>query len=184
MKVLVAYASRYGATQGIAERIGEELTQAGVDAEVRAVRSVSGVDGYDAFVVGSALYMAHWEKDGLTFVRRNAAALAAKPVWLFSSGPVGTGSTDANGRDVRANAGPQELAEITAATHPRDHHVFFGALTLSKLRGMHRALAKLPAARKLFIEGDFRDWDEIASWTRVIAADLAETRAAATPAPA
>jgi len=90
MRVLVAYASRHGATQGIAERIGETLRAAGVEAEVQPAASVKRAAGYDAYVIGSAAYMFHWLKDAVGFVRRNRAALAGKPVWLFSSGPLGT----------------------------------------------------------------------------------------------
>jgi menaquinone-dependent protoporphyrinogen oxidase len=79
MHVLVAYASRHGATQGIAERIARTLQEAGVDAEARPAATIKSVAGYDAFVIGSAAYMFHWEKDASSLVRRNRAALAGKP---------------------------------------------------------------------------------------------------------
>ena len=63
MHVLVAYASRHGATQGIAERIAQTLEKSGVTAEARPAATIKGVAGYDAFVIGSAAYMLHWEKD-------------------------------------------------------------------------------------------------------------------------
>jgi len=64
MHILVAYASRHGATQGIAERIAETLRSAGLDAEALPVASVKSVAGYDAFVIGSAAYMFRWLKEG------------------------------------------------------------------------------------------------------------------------
>ena len=54
MLILVAYATRHGATQGIAERIAERLRTAGLDAEVRPATDVRDPSGYDAFVVGGA----------------------------------------------------------------------------------------------------------------------------------
>ena len=63
MKVLVAYATRHGATGGIAERIGSTLRQRGLDATVRPAAEVRDVDPYDAFVIGSAAYMFHLLKE-------------------------------------------------------------------------------------------------------------------------
>jgi len=177
--VLVAYASCYGATRGIAERIAETLTSQGRPAEVHSVDDTADLGRYDAFVIGSALCMFHWRKEAVRFVRRNGDALARRPVWLFSSGPLGTEQTDAQGRDVHTTAGPKELDELVAATHASEHRVFFGAFAFDKLRGMHRVVVKsMPALRKVFAEGDFRDWPEIETWAASIAYALA-----AAPAP-
>ena len=100
MSVLVAYASRHGATQGIAERIADRLRQDGVTAEALPANQVQDLAPYDACVVGSAAYMFHWLADANRFVQRNRHELAARPLWLFSSGPLGDGP----GR--RQGAGP------------------------------------------------------------------------------
>ena len=126
MHVLVTYASRHGATQGIAERIGETLRANGLDAETRPAASVGNASTYDAFVVGSAAYMEHWLKDAKSFVDRNRDVLAVRPVWLFSSGPIGPDPVDKNGVDQKVAAIPKEAPELVAAVHARDHHVFFG----------------------------------------------------------
>jgi menaquinone-dependent protoporphyrinogen oxidase len=94
-------------------------------------------------------------------------------VWLFSSGPLGTEPVDAQGRDLTVAAEPKEIAEFTGAIHPRGHRVFFGVLDPGRLGLGERALRKLPAARALMPEGDFRDWAQIEAWARVIAGDLA-----------
>jgi menaquinone-dependent protoporphyrinogen oxidase len=127
MLVLVAYASRHGATQGIAERIADRLCKAGLEAEARSVSDVREVGGYDAVVVGSAAYMYRWLGEATRFVRHNRAGLAARPVWLFSSGPLGTDSVDAKGRDLLATSEPKEFAELRTALRPRGEQVFFGA---------------------------------------------------------
>ena len=174
MHVLVAYASRHGATQGIAERIAQTLQAAGVAAEARPAASVKGLAGYDAFVIGSAAYMFHWEKDAVELVRRNRAALAGKPVWLFSSGPLGTEALDAKGRDQKVAAVPKEVPELLGAVGARDHRVFFGAYEKDrKLIGLaERFVSVMPAAREALPEGDFRDWPEIEAWAAGIARDL------------
>ena len=86
MSVLVVYASKHGATRGIAGRIAASLRTAGCQAEVRSVKDTGDLAAYDAFVIGSAAYEFHWRKEATEFVRRNREVLAARPVWLFSSG--------------------------------------------------------------------------------------------------
>jgi menaquinone-dependent protoporphyrinogen oxidase len=172
--ILVAYASKHGATQEIAERIAERLAAAGQQAEARPVQAAGALGGYDAFVVGSAAYSMHWLKEATEFVRRNRAVLADQPVWLFSSGPLGTKATDAKGQDLRTAAEPREIAEFQAAIHPRAHRVFFGALDPGTLGFAERSLRRLPAARAVLPEGDFRDWAEIDAWAGSIAHDLAQ----------
>lgn len=174
MSTLVVYASKHGATQGIAERIAAKLGEAGQKAEARPVGAVDHLSGYDAFVVGSAVYAAHWQKEASAFVQRNRTVLASRPVWLFSSGPLGTEATDAQGRDLTAAAEPKEIAEFEAAIGPKGHRVFFGALDPGKLGFSERAIRKLPAARTMLPEGDFRDWTEIDAWASGIAHELAE----------
>jgi len=76
MKVLVAYASKYGATKGIAERIGEGLKRRGLEVDVSECKDSRDESGYDAYVVGSAAYAFNWRKDARKFVTRNAEVLA------------------------------------------------------------------------------------------------------------
>lgn len=171
MKVLVVYASKYGSTEGIAERIALVLNRSGHEATaVRAARATPAEA--DAYVIGSALYMFSWLKEARDFVLDNASVLATRPVWLFSSGPVGTQTTDAQGRDVRQTAGPRDLAELETATKARDHRVFFGVFDHTKLTVGHRVIYAMPALKKILPDGDFRDWPEIEAWAETIAAAL------------
>ncbi|MGZ3631124.1 MAG: flavodoxin domain-containing protein [Candidatus Limnocylindrales bacterium] len=172
MTTLVAYASKHGATEGIAERIGEKLRAAGLSADVRPVRGTADPSRYDAFVIGSAAYYGRWQKEAVDFVRRNRTLLADHPVWLFSSGPLGRATTDAQGRDLRVVAEPREIAEFRDSIAPRDHRIFFGALDHGRLGLTESLVALLPGGRNLLPEGDFRDWHEIGAWANGIAAAL------------
>lgn len=180
MTVLVAYASRHGATRGIAERIAERLRAGGLGAEVRDVSEVRDIAGYDAFVIGSAAYMFHWLKEATGFVKRNRAVLASRPVWLFSSGPVGTDTVDDEGRDVLVASEPKEFAELRAMLHPRGDRVFFGAWDPSApaVGFAERLVRLMPAARDAMPSGDFRDWPVIEAWADSIAAELTAPAAA------
>ena len=177
MKAVVVYASKYGSTRGIAEFIAEKLRQAGTKAEVRHVGEVQNPGDYDAFVIGSAVYMMHWLKEATEFVTKNRALLANRPVWLFSSGPLGTQTRDAQGQDLRTVSEPKEIAESRELIKPRDHRVFFGALDSGKLGFGHRMIRMLPAGRNLLPEGDFRDWQDVDAWAESIANELAQGRA-------
>ena len=173
MRILVAYSSKHGATLGIAERIADGLSVAGHDADARAAAGVRDAADYDAYVIGSAAYLGHWQKDAANFLRRNASLLAAHPTWLFSSGPLGSQQADAQGRDPRVAAEPKEIPEFRELISPRDHRVFFGALDPGALGLRDRVIRTLPAGRALLPEGDFRDWQEIDGWVEDIAAELA-----------
>jgi len=98
---------------------------------------------------------------------QNRSVLASRPVWLFSSGPL---DSDVSTNDPKLE--PKEIAEFRDAINPRDHRVFFGALDSSKLGFAHRMTWKLPAARAVLPEGDFRDWKDIEAWASSIAQAL------------
>ena len=182
MRMLVAYASRHGATQGIAERVAEVLAAAGQSVEARAVEDVDDLADHDAFVIGSAVYMFHWLKPMCRFLRHNRKVLAERPVWLFSSGPLGTETTDAQGRDVLEVSAAKEAKEVEAAIHPRGHRVFFGAYSTGKPIGLaERFVARIPAARDAMPEGDFRDWEAIEAWAGDIALELEGIASSETP---
>ena len=174
MRVLVAYASRHGATAGIAERIAAALTAAGVSAEARAVEDVKNVEPYDAVVLGGAAYMFHWLKSAVAFSRRHRKELAARPVWLFSSGPLGADLVDKDGKNVLETTRPKEFDELTKLLHPRGEQVFFGAYDPdAPAVGLgERFVQHVPAARAALPAGDFRDWPAIDAWAAQIAAEL------------
>lgn len=181
--VLVAYASKHGATRQIAERIAATLTASGQAAVAQPVETVDDVAGYSAFVIGGAAYYGHWLKPVTKFVRAHTSALAYRPVWLFSSGPLSTGTADEHGRDLREAATPKELDELREATGARGHRVFFGALDPDGLTLPERAVRRLPAGGDLLPEGDFRDWEDIDVWARGIARELSSSGASVDPAP-
>lgn len=174
MNVLVAHASRHGATAGIADRIAARLNELGIGAESHPVTDVSDAGRYDAFVIGSAAYMFHWLKEANRFVKRHRQLLADRPLWLFSSGPLGTDMIDADGQDVLVSARPKEFEELEAMLSPRGTMVFFGALNRSAppIGLAERFLQKLPANTDGLPEGDFRDWEAIDAWADEIASAL------------
>lgn len=177
MKVLVAYASKYGATEGIARRIGETLGKSGLEVDVRSCKGLDSASGYDAYVVGSATYEFNWRKAARRFVKRNAEELAAKPTWLFASGPLGTEEVDKDGNDVLKGAEPKQFAQYEELIHPRGTQVFRGAYDHDRIRGADRLIVWMPAIRDIMPEGDYREWDAIDAWASTIASELAAASA-------
>jgi menaquinone-dependent protoporphyrinogen oxidase len=178
MNVLVAYASRHGATQGIAERIAQTLERAGLEVSLRSVENAESVEGFDAYVIGSAAYMGGWLGSATAFVRHHEDVLATHPVWTFSSGPVGCEPVDAKGRDQIEAAVPKEFAEFARTIRPRAQQVFFGAYDPNAAPAglaeglMARFMRLAPAVREALPAGDFRDWPAIEAWANGIATEL------------
>jgi menaquinone-dependent protoporphyrinogen oxidase len=174
-RVLVAYATHHGTTREIAERIAVSLNKGGLRASAQEVTDTGDLDGYDAFVVGSAIYAFRWLKEANDFVIRNRQVLSTHPVWLFSSGPLGTSTVDARGQDVRQ--WPREVGVLSDLVNGRDHRIFFGAYdpTAKPIGLIERITRASPEAREQLTPGDFRDWDEIDAWASSIVEQLAGT---------
>lgn len=186
MKVLVAYATRHGATRGIAERLAQAIERRGLDVTLQPAETADPA-GYDAFIIGSAAYMGHWLKDAADFVRRHRGLFATRPVWLFSSGPIGTEMVDEKGRDVLETGRPEEFTEFKDIL-PREERVFFGAYDpdaepVGMMERLGAWFTRMPAIRSQLPAGDYRDWPAIEAWADGIASQLTEDRAAA-PTPA
>lgn len=179
MRILVTYASRTGSTKGIAELIAEKLRDRGLSAEARDVDDVRDPENYNAYVIGSGVYMGHWMKEAKQFIIRNKSLLSGRPVWLFSSGPVGPNAKDSRGRDLKEVSGPTEIEELKTVARPLDHRVFFGALFGDRLEGAigftYRLMRHSKTIAESMPDGDYRDWKEIEAWAYGIAATISQT---------
>ncbi|MGI8949503.1 MAG: flavodoxin domain-containing protein [Ornithinimicrobium sp.] len=160
MHVLVTAGSKHGATAEIAAAIGAALGDRGIQATVADPSDVTDLEGYDAVVLGSAVYAGHWLEPARDLVDRLHDALATRLVWLFSSGPVGD--------PAKPDEGPVEVAGIAQITRARSHRVFAGKLDRSKLGFGEKAIVMALRAP----EGDFRDWQAISTWAAEIAEAL------------
>jgi menaquinone-dependent protoporphyrinogen oxidase len=158
MRVLIAYASKHGSTRDIAGRLADRLEHAGLKTETINVAGEGTPPSFDAAVVGSAVYMGRWMKEAAAFVRAHGAALSERPLWLFSSGPVGS----------KPLPDALEAAEFRTSFEARDHRTFAGALDKRRLSMAERLMVKAVKAP----HGDFRDWEEIDAWADDIAIAL------------
>lgn len=151
MKILIAYGSKRGGTQGLAEMLAEAFAAEGVDTDVRPARAVKHVTGYDAVVVGGALYASRWHKDARRFVKKHTATLRAMPVFVFSSGPLDDSAVTG---DIPPVGQVHKLMDRVATS---EHVTFGGRLTADAKGFPASAMAKDRA-------GDWRDPTEVTAW--------------------
>ncbi len=166
MKVLVAFASKYGSTAEIAGEVGRVLAESGLDVSVLPVEEVPTLNGYDVVVLGAAVYKGRLLWAAEDWVRQHSVALIARPVWLFSSGPVGGPNAPRMDPDVSG---------IMRASGARQHKSFGGKLARERTNFAERLVGRLMHINP----GDYRDWAEIRAWASRLAEDLLRVPAAA-----
>lgn len=162
MKVLITASSRHGATAEIAEAIAKEIRRGGFEVELKPPGDVETLEGYDAVIVGSAVYMTQWTESARALISRFSKELRELPVWAFSCGLAGVPSGDV--QDPR-RVGPA-LLQLNAI----DHQTFKGRLEFTNLNLRERSIARMGSAP----EGDYREWDKIRAWANQIVQDLKE----------
>ncbi|HWJ41894.1 MAG TPA: flavodoxin domain-containing protein [Solirubrobacterales bacterium] len=164
MTVLVAYSSKRGSTAEIAETVAATLRREGLGVCLEPVEEVGGLDGYDAVVLGSAVYMKRWRGDAKHFLKKHRKALRQMPFWVFSSGPVGDPA-----KDDPDWMEPPKLAEKVEEMGGRAHVVFGGCVPAEPQGFIERTMAEgVPVEYR-----DRRDWAAIRGWAQQIATELA-----------
>ncbi|MFI8008395.1 flavodoxin domain-containing protein [Streptomyces sp. NPDC086010] len=165
LRVMVAYATKYGSTAEIAELVAATLRDEGIEAAAAPASRVADVRPYDAVILGSALYMGRWRRDARHFARRHRRALRERAVWVFSSGPLDPSASE---RDIEP---VPSARRAMCRIHAREHVTFGGRL---------EAGAKGRMAKMILEEdrgGDFRDFDAITKWATATAGEIIALRA-------
>jgi menaquinone-dependent protoporphyrinogen oxidase len=157
MKVLIIYGSRHRATEQIAQALGVSPIDRGLEVDIRQVHDAGDIDQYDAFAIGSAIYMGRWLKSVTNFIKQHQRLLQQRPDWLFTSGPIGS--------PALPEEEPAETAELARDLQARGAASFAGRLRKGDLGWSERLVVNALKAK----EGDFRDWDSIYEWDNAIA---------------
>ncbi len=167
-KVLVTYATRYGSTQEVAEKVAATLREGGLEVDLQPMRQVRDLAEYRAVVLGAPLYIGSLLKDARRFLAKHQAALAGKPAALFALGPTMNAADEKEWQGAREQL-DQALAKV-AWFKPIDVELFGGKYDPDKLRFPDSLLASLPASP---IHGmpatDLRDWAAIEAWAKRLA---------------
>ena len=167
MRVLIGYASRIGSTREIANRIADAIRTHSSDVDLCSVDQILDFDRYDAVVFGSGVYDGSWTAEATELIRRHAAVLARRPVWLFSVGSFGDRHPIIGGLIKKE---PKEITEFEETLHPRDYRVFAGVIDLDHWPAWGRLLFKALGGHA----GDNRHWPDIDAWANKIAQELRE----------
>jgi menaquinone-dependent protoporphyrinogen oxidase len=159
--ILVAYATRSGSTQEVAEAMAAALRDEGLHVDCQPLRSTRTVAGYRMVVLGAPLFMFKWHKDASAFLSRHRRALEKLPVAAFALGPFH--DEEKEWQEVR-NQFDKELAKLPWFA-PVAREVFGGKFDPTKLRfpmNLIPALKKMPAS-------DVRNWEQIKTWAHSLA---------------
>jgi menaquinone-dependent protoporphyrinogen oxidase len=168
MKILVTAATRHGSTKEIAALIAGLLEDAGLEADVLEPDDVMSLDGYDAAVIGSGIYMGKWLEPARQVIERCRGGFAGRRVWLFSCGPLGD--------PAKPEGEPADVEALRVATGAIEHRVFPGRLVKSELGFGEKVV--VAGVRAPY--GDYRPWDDITTWAQGIANGLRSVDLAAT----
>ena len=164
-RVLVTYASKYGATAEIAEKIAEVLSQAGLQIDLLPIEQVADLKPYQAVVLGTAIYIGRWRKAAVKFLKQYEEVLAREAVWIFASGPTGDDEISDSSEAWHVSKKLQSVLEHIA---PRELKLFHGAIDTNKLTSLDKWLINRVKAPV----GDFRNWQAITSWATEVATEL------------
>ena len=167
MKVLVAYATRTGSTEGVARAVAETLEGGGFEVDLRPVADVGGLSPYAAVVLGSAIRAGRPLSEAVRFARSNRAELAGLPAAVF--GVCMTMKEDTEGNRAKLDKWLRPLKE---AVGPTTVGLFAGEMDTKKLGcllGPLFAVACLVVRAK---QGDYRDWNKIRAWAEGLAGKL------------
>lgn len=167
-KILVTYASVKGSTTGVARTIGDVLRQERVDVDVLPIGQVIGPSPYRAVILGSAVYGGHWLEEAVEFLETYRSALSRMPVAYFIVCLTLREDTHEHRRKVQDYIAP--VLKATPEVRPVDIGAFSGAFDTRQWP--LAILLSLKAMGELPPEGDFRDWEKIATWARSTHAKL------------
>jgi len=164
ISVLVTYATSYSSTQEVAGAVAATLRQHGLTVDLKHMPDVRTLEGYDAVVLGTAIYMFRLHKDARRFLARHTQALAKQRVAVFALGPFHDDPKEWEAARSHLDKGLAKFPWLT----PLDHQVFGGRFDPSKLRfpwTLVPALRRMPAS-------DIRNWEAIRGWASDLATKL------------
>lgn len=161
-RILVAYATRAGSTEGIAEAVAEVIRDAGYDVDLSLFNSDLMPDAYDAVILGGPIYMGMM-REVEEYVRAHHAALETRFKAAFAVGM--SFVEDDEGKQAAAR---EALNKAITPLEPAHLGFFAGRTDPAKLSFLQRVALKIVSSPI----GDFRDYGVIRVWAQEVAGDL------------
>lgn len=163
-KILVAYATRAGSTAEVADVIGKKLAQSGVAVDVKPLRNVQTLNGYQAVVLGSAIRRGAVLPELTDFVKTYKDELSKIPTAYFIVCMIVREDIEKNRKTAASYLDP-----LRAEVVPVDTGIFAGKLDYSKLGFIDAIIIKYFIGTP---EGDLRDWQKINNWAENLSSKL------------
>jgi menaquinone-dependent protoporphyrinogen oxidase len=184
-KILVTYSTNSGSTGEVAEAVATEINQAGHSAELRLIKDVTDLSGYDAVVVGAPMIFG-WQNTARQFIKQHQTELSAKKTAYFACAmrltrakkellPILSLTLDPNLVVDQEKSGGLNIKErfttigyylnsmlpADPGTKPVSVAFFNGKLEMFRLKWWQAAFVMIVVQA---VPGDYRDWDVIKSW--------------------
>ena len=163
--ILIAYATRYGSTQEVAEQIAATLRESGLTIDAHPAKQVRTLDGYRAVVLGAPLYIFDWLKEARSFLSRHRPLLEKIPVAVFALGP--TEDKEKDWTETRAQL--DKVLSQYPWLKPAAVELFGGKFDPARLTFPYNLV---PGLKRMPVN-DIRDWEAIRVWASELAAKLA-----------
>ena len=184
-KILVAYSTNSGSTAEVAQAVAAELAGAGHAVDVKPMKDVAAVSGYDGVVLGAPMIFG-WHDQARRFVKKHRAALAVVKTAYFACAmrltraerealpPVNL-TLDENLVKDQSKPGALTIKErfttigyylksmLPSGEQPVSVAFFNGKLEMFRLKWWQAAFVMVVVQ---VTPGDYRDFDLIKSWAR------------------
>ena len=157
-KILVAYGTRAGSTQEVAEAIGRSLREGDAEVDVVPAKAVKDLSTYQAAVIGSGIRINQPYGNVTRLIKKYHTALSHIPVAYFVVCLTMRDDTPAS--RAEANGYLKPMYQQAADVKPTSVGLFAGEYDPKKVSFFMNFImssAKLP-------QGDFRDWNAIRQW--------------------
>ncbi|MDE4908957.1 flavodoxin domain-containing protein [Methanogenium marinum] len=156
-RILVIYATKYGATEGIATAIAEGLQKHDRDVDVRNVKEIFDISGYSAVIIGSPIYYGKVLPELVTFASLHKNMLHEIPVIGFLSGY------------SLLDISPDKKQAASAAFDPVREHIelrdigyFAGKIAEEQLSFKDKTVMKITGVKP----GDYRNMEAVYIWAQ------------------
>ncbi len=159
--ILVAYATRAGSTEDIAEYVGRVLRDTGATVDVQNVKHIQDVSGYDALILGSAIRNSSVLPEAVHFLTRFRKPLAAMDVAYFIVCLTMAEDTPENRQKADVFLKP-----LCNFKQPISKGLFAGAVNHARLGWIWRFLLRNAKDAGALAEADHLNWGAIEAWAK------------------
>jgi menaquinone-dependent protoporphyrinogen oxidase len=176
LKTLIAYGTRYGATQGIAERMSEWLQENDIDSDIINVKKDPWpeLSGYNGLILGSGIKIGQWTKEMKNFMKKKKDEIntfSGPKVFFVSSGYA---AIPERYQEIKEEYCKNALEKIGVKVSIIDNYEAFGGVMNvspdSPAGWLDKRIMKIAGKESPRFDpngvNDYRDWNKIEEFTK------------------